>query len=75
MLHGILACSMLAAVALPSQATTLIKCRIAGKTVYSDTECTNQRTASGGNMIEIAPASRPVKVKIPKKKSVRMRAA
>lgn len=69
----VLACLLLTALVLPSQATTLIKCRIGGKTVYSDTECTNQRTASS-NAQGIAPAPKPIKIKIPKKKSGKMRA-
>ena len=73
--QAILACLLLAATVLPSQATTLIKCRIDGKTVYSDTVCTNSRTASGRNVLQTVPASKPVKVKIPKKKTVRMRVA
>lgn len=67
---------LLAATCLPSAALTLVKCKVDGKTVYSDTECPHDgRSANKARTrtdFSSGPASRPVRVSLPRKQSTVM---
>jgi len=72
----LLSAMLLAVTCLPAAAITLIKCKVDGKTVYSDTECPNDgRSADKARTrtdFSSGPASRPVRVSLPRKQSAMM---
>ncbi len=67
LLFGALAALLLAGVCLPASATTLVRCKINHKIVYSDTDCPadtcSRRSAFGG-----MPASKPITIRYPRSK-------
>lgn len=65
--HAI-ACLLILSVCLPAAATTLVKCKIGKKTVWSDTDCPDdaQRRKNGFSSF---PASKTIRIKYPSKKS------
>ena len=72
----LMAAILLATTCLPAAAITLIKCKVEGKIVYSDTECPNDgRSANKARTrtdFSSGPASRPVRVSLPRKQSTMM---
>lgn len=69
LLRTALTCLALGALYLPASATTLVRCKVNHKIVYSDTDCpadgnAGKRSAFGG-----MPTSKPITIRFPRKKT------
>jgi hypothetical protein len=65
--HAVI-CLAILTICPPSSATTLVKCKIGKKTVYSDTECPDNAQHRTNGMSSF-PASKTIRIKYPSKKS------
>ena len=70
LLRSGLACLLFGGLCLPAGATTLVRCKINHKIVYSDTDCpagnnnNNRRSGFAG-----MPTSKPITIRYPRKKA------
>ena len=64
---ALLACIVLGGVPVPAHSTTLTRCKIDHRIVYSDTDC--PRDGSSGHISSSRlPASKPITIRYPRKK-------
>ena len=61
------ACIFFAIICLPGAATTLVRCKIDKKVVYSDTDCADKGKARSA--FSPSPASKPITIRFPRKKA------
>ena len=69
LLISALASLLLAPLCQPASATTLVRCRINDKTIYSDTDCPNDANSNRRSGFHGMPTSKPITIRTRRNKA------
>lgn len=69
LIDALLSALLLAGLCLPASATTLVRCKIDHKIVYSDTDCPTKTSSSRRNAFSGMPTSKPITIRYRRNKA------